>query len=59
MKTAYLRGGELDSREALHAAIAAQLDFPAWYGNNLDALCDLLTETPGDYAFVIENAEQL
>lgn len=27
----------------LHAALAKALDFPGWYGGNLDALHDLLT----------------
>ena len=59
MKTAILRGGALPDREALHGAISAQLGFPAWYGGNLDALYDLLTERPGAYRFLIENARAL
>lgn len=34
---------EIDSRAELHRAIAKELSFPAWYGNNLDALYDCLT----------------
>ena len=34
----------LDTREALHAAIAQALSFPEWYGHNLDALYDCLTD---------------
>ena len=30
--------------EALHRALAAELSFPEWYGNNLDALYDCLME---------------
>ena len=44
MKTAYLDGTEINDKRALHTALAEQLDFPAWYGHNLDALYDLLTE---------------
>ena len=33
----------LSSRE-LQALLADQLDFPDWYGHNLDALYDCLTE---------------
>lgn len=32
------------TRPALHEAFARALDFPAWYGNNLDALYDCLTD---------------
>lgn len=31
------------SKADLHAALAKALNFPAWYGGNLDALHDLLT----------------
>ena len=44
MQTVTLYGAEISGKTALHAAIARQLDFPAWYGANLDALHDLLTE---------------
>lgn len=36
-------GGCADKKE-LHARIAAALDFPDWYGHNLDALMDCLTD---------------
>jgi len=36
-------GGIADKNE-FHARIAAALDFPAWYGHNLDALMDCLTD---------------
>lgn len=34
----------LDDPRELHRRIAACLSFPEWYGHNLDALYDLLTE---------------
>lgn len=34
----------LDDAKDLHRRIAACLSFPDWYGNNLDALYDILTE---------------
>ena len=37
----------IDSREALHHTLAEALSFPEWYGNNLDALYDCLTEVTG------------
>ena len=35
------------SKEDLHRIFRESLDFPAWYGNNLDALYDCLTEISG------------
>lgn len=34
--------------QALHAAIAREMGFPEWYGNNLDALHDCLTAVAED-----------
>lgn len=36
-------GAAMRTREAAHAEIARAMDFPAYYGRNLDALWDLLT----------------
>lgn len=35
---------EIKTREELHEALSSALGFPDWYGRNLDALYDLLTE---------------
>ena len=35
-------------KEDLHRALAENLNFPEWYGNNLDALHDALTEIGED-----------
>ena len=37
----------IHSREDLHAVFREALTFPEWYGNNLDALYDCLTEISG------------
>ena len=34
----------LETKDALHSALAEVLDFPDWYGSNLDALYDCLTD---------------
>lgn len=39
-----LDGEAIASKEMLHKVIAAQLRLPEWYGNNLDALYDCLTD---------------
>ena len=49
-----LRG--LASREALHARLREALAMPDWYGNNLDALRDVLTES-APRELVLRNAD--
>jgi ribonuclease inhibitor len=44
MKMCILDGKQLYSRKELHAAIAEALNLPEWYGANLDALYDCLTD---------------
>lgn len=39
-----LDGREMTDRERTHDYLASQLHFPEYYGRNLDALYDLLTE---------------
>jgi ribonuclease inhibitor len=36
----------IHNREELHDALALKLSFPEYYGKNLDALYDCLTELP-------------
>ena len=40
--------GTIRTKEAFHAALSQALHFPAWYGGNLDALHDALTEIDED-----------
>lgn len=39
----YVNCSVISSREEFHRVLARLLDFPEWYGHNLDALHDLLT----------------
>lgn len=41
---AELDGRLMTDRESAHTYLAQQLGFPSYYGRNLDALYDLLTE---------------
>ena len=59
MKIAILNGTTIDSRESLHAALAEQLAFPAYYGRNLDALYDLLGESSESVCIILRNASAL
>ena len=38
---------QIKTREDLHRIFRETLSFPQWYGNNLDALHDCLTEITG------------
>ena len=44
MYTCILDGKLIKDREMLHGILAAQPEFPDWYGRNLDALHDCLTD---------------
>ena len=48
----------LREREEAHVYLARMLDFPDYYGKNLDALFDCLTEM-GPCAIVLEQDEAL
>ena len=47
MSTVILNGAKLMDRDTAHPYLARMLDLPAWYGANLDALYDCLTERGG------------
>ncbi len=44
MRVCVLDGAEIKNRRQLHDALASSLEFPQWYGGNLDALYDCLTD---------------
>ncbi len=48
----------LTDRKAAHEYIARTLEFPDYYGNNLDALFDCLTEM-GECSIVFTNLDEL
>lgn len=37
-------GAEIKDKGMLHAFLKKELELPEWYGNNLDALADCMTE---------------
>ena len=43
-----LDGAMMDTKEHAHQHLRTQMGFPAYYGNNLDALYDCLTELTGE-----------
>ena len=44
MKQIVLDCAKIEDRRQLHEALARELAFPEWYGHNLDALMDCLTD---------------
>ena len=63
MMTVILEGSRMIDRVAVHNHLAERLQLPSYYGRNLDALYDMLTEIGDDTEIVLENpaavAEQL
>ena len=50
-----LDGKDMTGKEAAYAVIAKELDFPDYFGKNLDALYDCLTEMNSDNAILFVN----
>ena len=48
-----------DSKLRLHEYLKKELNFPEYYGKNLDALFDLLTERREETEIIIENFDEL
>lgn len=59
MREAVLDGARTHSREDLHTALAGALPLPEWYGRNLDALLDCLTDLGEDVTLRVANWEAL
>lgn len=54
-----LDGAQISDRSALHCALAEGLRLPEWYGGNLDALYDCLTEIAQPTEIEIRNTRAL
>ncbi len=58
MRTVTIDGSRFETVREIHAFLAAELGFPAYYGHNLDALHDVLTEGGyEDVTFVLEQTQ--
>ena len=54
-----LDGAQMQDREALHDQLQDRLHLPAWYGRNLDALYDCLTDPSEDVTVLFRNSSAL
>ena len=59
MTIVLLDGEKIKSKDDVHKAFAQKLSFPEYYGNNLDALHDVLTETDFELGIIVVNTTKL
>lgn len=59
MKTITVDASAMDSREAAYELLAGALELPAYWGRNLDALYDVLTELGSPTRLVVLRREAL
>jgi len=59
MKQVIINGAAVSSMADIHRLLAAELNFPEWYGHNLDALHDCLTEIGAETSITILQPETL
>lgn len=52
-------GRNITDKHALHAYLKEQCKFPEYYGNNLDALYDVLTDREEPLEIHLEHAQEL
>ena len=52
-------GREMKDKQTLHAYLKEQCNFPDYYGNNLDALYDVLTDRPEPLEIQLDHAGEL
>ncbi len=53
MKKIIIEPERLNDRKSTHRYVREILDVPEYYGNNLDALNDILSETEEDVRFIL------
>ena len=59
MKTTILNGKRMRYNKSAHDYLKRKLHFPDYYGNNLDALWDLLTTISEPIEIILLNSETL
>jgi ribonuclease inhibitor len=59
MKTCTIDGKITTDKKKLHEILQTKLDFPTWYGANLDALYDSLTDIHEETKIIVINSSEL
>jgi ribonuclease inhibitor len=59
MKICNIDGKLITDKNKLHETLSTSLDFPTWYGANLDALYDCLTDICEETQITILNNSEL
>ena len=59
MREVILDCAALTDRETLHETLERELGFPSWYGRNLDALHDCLTDLHEPVQITLQNLDSL
>ncbi|MBO4288880.1 MAG: barstar family protein [Lachnospiraceae bacterium] len=59
MRLTILDGRMMYTRQAAHTYLAKELQLPDYYGRNLDALADCLSEMSPDDYILLQHAEDL
>ena len=59
MRILEIDGRQITSRSELHEVLARELSLPEWYGKNLDALYDCLTDMTEETQILIRYPDRL
>lgn len=59
IKTIILNAGEMKGKKEIHEYFIEKFDLPSYYGKNLDALWDILSERSEITHIIIQGADEL